>query len=69
MLGLPDIVGPIGWSGDARSSSGGAAARAAAAPSGEIRHLIHAHGPNSSAEMIRFFLQHRDDRARLDAPA
>jgi poly(hydroxyalkanoate) depolymerase family esterase len=39
--GLPDIVSPAGWPGGARSSSGGAAARAAVAPGGEIRHLTH----------------------------
>jgi poly(hydroxyalkanoate) depolymerase family esterase len=43
--GLPDnIVGSAGWDGAARSPSGGAAARAAAAPGGEIRHLTHTDG-------------------------
>jgi poly(hydroxyalkanoate) depolymerase family esterase len=39
--GLADIVSPAGWSGSARSSTAVAAARAAAASSGEIRHLTH----------------------------
>lgn len=39
--GAPGIFSPIERSGGARSSSGDAAARAAGAPGGEIRHLIH----------------------------
>jgi poly(hydroxyalkanoate) depolymerase family esterase len=37
----PDTISPAGWPRGARSPSGSAAAWAAAAPSGEIRHLIH----------------------------
>jgi poly(hydroxyalkanoate) depolymerase family esterase len=38
---LADIVSPGRWPGGGRSPRGVAAARAAAAPTGEIRHLIH----------------------------
>jgi poly(hydroxyalkanoate) depolymerase family esterase len=47
LAGLPDVVSPVGWPGGARSPSGGAAARAAAAPGGEIRHLIHTESAGS----------------------
>ena len=45
--GLPDIVSPAGRPGAAQSPSGGAPARAAAAPAGEIRRLIHTEGAGS----------------------
>jgi poly(hydroxyalkanoate) depolymerase family esterase len=38
---LPDIVSAAGWPGVAQSPGGGAPARAAAAPGGEIRRHIH----------------------------
>jgi poly(hydroxyalkanoate) depolymerase family esterase len=41
LLGLPDRALPIESPGEARSSNGGAAAKAVAAPGGEIRRLIH----------------------------
>ncbi len=41
LRGVPEIVGPVGWPGSARSSTGGAAARAAAAQGSEIRNLTH----------------------------
>ena len=44
LSGVPDAVGSAGRPGGIRSSRDGAAARAAAVPGGEIRHLSHTEG-------------------------